>query len=345
MRPRADGQRQGQIKEPEATSAPLRMMSFGSVGGPAIREGSGRAGNGCGKADTLTTGMKSGSVLTRADGGVRAQESSVKSAAARLIPDTPGGLHGRIGKGLTMRFGNWRGVPLALSLAAMLGWGLATSVRADGWHLQYTIPREVPAYDYSTGGEYYAPPVPYGHYAKNDAGKAMGYVSGCFMDLWDKTVGLFHHCGDGCGLCHGCGHGSGGKPGGLGTIAAASGAAAAAGSWWKRLRLLRRAGAVPSWRWRSRRGLRGEFRDRGAGWGLPHRFGAGSEEAFSPLPCLDRDGGQPGSTGHRLPFRPLSNRIAAIRAARSGPSFALGPPPMPVLRRIGLRRLRRSRNW
>jgi hypothetical protein len=118
-----------------------------------------------------------------------------------------------------MRFGNWRGVLLALSLAAMLGWGLATSVRADGWHLQYTIPREVPAYDYTTGGEYYAPPVPYGHYAKDypgEAAKAMGYVTsyagqlhGCLKDLWDKTVGLFHKCGDGCGLCHGCGHGSG----------------------------------------------------------------------------------------------------------------------------------------
>jgi hypothetical protein len=118
-----------------------------------------------------------------------------------------------------MRFGNWRGVPRALSLAAMLGWGLGTSVRADGWHLQYTIPREVPAYDYTTGGEYYAPPVPYGHYAKDYAGeaaKAAGYVTGyagqlhgCLKDLWDKTVGLFHKCGDGCGLCHGCGHGSG----------------------------------------------------------------------------------------------------------------------------------------
>src|SRR5271157_4932154 len=135
---------------------------------------------------------------------------------ARLIPDTPGGLHGRIGKGLTMRFGNWRGVPLALSLAAMIGLGLATSVRADGWRLQYTIPREVPAYDYTTGGEYYAPPVPYGHYAKDDAGKAVGYVAGyagqlhgCLKDLWDKTVGLFHHSGDGCGLGDGCGHGWG----------------------------------------------------------------------------------------------------------------------------------------
>ncbi|MGZ3396357.1 MAG: hypothetical protein ACXVB2_19705 [Isosphaeraceae bacterium] len=118
-----------------------------------------------------------------------------------------------------MRFGNWRGVPLALSLAAMLGLGLATSVRADGWRTQCTIPREVPAYDYTTGGEYYAPPVPYGHYAKDYAGeaaKAAGYVTGyagqlhgCLKDLWDQTAGLFHKCGDGCGLCQGCGHGSG----------------------------------------------------------------------------------------------------------------------------------------
>ena len=111
-----------------------------------------------------------------------------------------------------MRFGKWRGVPLALTLATMLGWGLATSVRADGWNLQCTIPREVPAYDFSTGGEFYAPPVPYGHYAKDPAGeaaKAVGGVHGCLKDLWDKSVGLFHTSGDGCGhgLCGGCGLG------------------------------------------------------------------------------------------------------------------------------------------
>ena len=200
-----------------------------------------------------------------------------------------------------MRFGNWRGVPLALSLAAMLGWGLATSVRADGWHLQYTIPREVPAYDYTTGGEYYAPPVPYGHYAKDypgEAAKAMGCVTGyagqlhgCLKDLWDKTVGLFHKCGDGCGL-------------------------------------------------------RREFRARGAGWSLLERFGAGSEEAFCSLPCLDRGGNQPGSTGwagHRFALCPVVLRRSGLHDR--GPSFASGPPPMPVLRRIRLWRLRRSRNW
>jgi len=118
-----------------------------------------------------------------------------------------------------MRFGNWRCVPLALTLAALLGWGLAFSVRADGWHLHDTIPREVPAYDYTTGGEYFAPPIPYGHYAKDypaDAAKAVGHVTGyagqlhgSLKDLWDKTVGLFHGSGDGCGLGHGWGHGQG----------------------------------------------------------------------------------------------------------------------------------------
>ena len=160
-------------------------------------------------SEKLATVMKAGSILTRADGVVGAQESPVTSAARSLDSGHFRRLHGRIGKGLTMRFGKWRGAPLALTLAAMLGCGLATSVRADGWHLQYTIPREVPAYDYTTGGEYYAPPVPYGHYAKDDVGKAAGLIQGCFKDLWDKSVGLFHHSGDGCGLGHGCGQSSG----------------------------------------------------------------------------------------------------------------------------------------
>ena len=117
-----------------------------------------------------------------------------------------------------MRFGNWRVVSLALSVAAVLGLELAASARADGWRFQFTIPREVPAYNYSTGGEFYAPPVPYGHYAKDDLGKAVAHASGssgqlhgCLKDLWDKTVGLFHHSGDGCddGTGEGCGLGHG----------------------------------------------------------------------------------------------------------------------------------------
>ena len=107
------------------------------------------------KAEIGDEAVRSGSLLARADGDVRAQESPGTSAVRSLDSGHFRRLHGRIGKGLTMRFGKWRGVPLALTLAAMLGWGLATSARADGWHLQYTIPREVPAYDFTTGGQYY----------------------------------------------------------------------------------------------------------------------------------------------------------------------------------------------
>ena len=119
-----------------------------------------------------------------------------------------------------MRFGKWRGVPLALALASLLGMA-ATSVRADGWRLRYTIPREVPAYNYSTGGPYYAPPVPYGHYAKDyygDATKALGGLYGGASTLFGSLGGHCNNCGslfgcngndcgqdDGCGLGHGCG--------------------------------------------------------------------------------------------------------------------------------------------
>ena len=65
MRPRADGQRQGQIKEPEATSAPLRMMNLEALAAQRSVRVQGAEGNGFGKADALTTGMRSGSVLTR----------------------------------------------------------------------------------------------------------------------------------------------------------------------------------------------------------------------------------------------------------------------------------------
>ena len=71
-----------------------------------------------------------------------------------------------------MRFGKWRGASLAFAVAAVFGLGLASTVRADGWHIHPTLPGEVPAYDYTTGGEYFAPPVPYGHYAKDYVGGA-----------------------------------------------------------------------------------------------------------------------------------------------------------------------------
>ena len=50
-------------------------------------------------------------------------------------------------------------MPLTLALATTLGLGLvmASSARADGMLFQHTIPREVDAYDFTTGGPYMAP--------------------------------------------------------------------------------------------------------------------------------------------------------------------------------------------
>jgi hypothetical protein len=106
-----------------------------------------------------------------------------------------------------MRFEKWRGMSQVLTLAAALGLGLAlaSSVRADGYHLHYTIPRSVDAYDFTTGGPYMAPPIPYGHYAKD----YLGSIQKC---LGCATCGLHGMLGcNGCGhgLCNGagCGHG------------------------------------------------------------------------------------------------------------------------------------------
>jgi hypothetical protein len=113
-----------------------------------------------------------------------------------------------------MLFGKWRGMPVALALATTLGLGLGLTslARADGLLLQHTIPREVDAYDFTTGGPFMAPPVPYGHYAKDyvaDAHKAAGCIT-C------RLHGLFGGPGAGHGLLHkggnddgGFGHGGG----------------------------------------------------------------------------------------------------------------------------------------
>jgi hypothetical protein len=129
-----------------------------------------------------------------------------------------------------MRFGKSPGLPLALLPAAVLSLGLgwASSARADGFFPPYTIPRVVDAYDYTTGRTYMAPPVPYGHYAKDyvaDLDKHLGCVS-CRLHslagLGGPGHGLFHHgqgdgncadgnCGNGCGAGHGLfHHGKGG---------------------------------------------------------------------------------------------------------------------------------------
>ena len=255
-----------------------------------------------------------------------------------------------------MRFGNWRGAPLALTLAAMLGMGLATSVRADGWHLSYTIPREVPAYDFTTGGEYYAPPVPYGHYVKDKVGIAMaigcasgyaGQLHGCLNDLWDSTVGLFHCCGNGCGHGTGCGHGSGcGNGSGAGCGLGHHGDGLCAGGngcgFCSGLGLFHHGDNGFGVGCGTGRGSRGH----GAGWRFHFGIRAGSQKALCPLSCIDSRHEQPGSTcrsdDHRAE-RPVPLRQSRVQDR--GSPFAPWQPPLPILRRHRMSRLQRSWEW
>ncbi len=107
-----------------------------------------------------------------------------------------------------MRFGNWRGMTLALGLACAVVFaaGDFTPARAQDFH---TIPRLVPAVDVNTGGPYYAPPIPYGHYVgKNHGAKLHGLLGG----LGHGAKGCGACGGKGCGLCGGSGllgHGGG----------------------------------------------------------------------------------------------------------------------------------------
>jgi hypothetical protein len=124
-----------------------------------------------------------------------------------------------------MRFRTLRAWSLALSLAALgLGLATATQARAD-WPI-HTIPRLAPAYNFTTGGEFMAPPVPYGHYAKDYVGEAQKCMAGMQAHL-AGLCGHFkgHHgtgdgCeGPGCGGAFGHNGGSGcGDPGCFGGI-------------------------------------------------------------------------------------------------------------------------------
>jgi hypothetical protein len=107
-----------------------------------------------------------------------------------------------------MHFGNWRGMPLAFAVATTLGLGLVHSARADGFLPPHVLPGWVPAYDYTTGQQYQAPPIPYGHYAKNyltdgALGRHLGCLSCSIHGLMGGGLGCLHH-GDGDGSGHGC---------------------------------------------------------------------------------------------------------------------------------------------
>jgi hypothetical protein len=116
-----------------------------------------------------------------------------------------------------MRFGHWRGLTLAMVLVTASATARVAS--ADGFG--HTIPPEVLAVDLNTGMPYYAPPIPWGHYAKDGlfdhfggshcgiCGLLRGHGAGLC-----GGHGLFNRCGKGgCGdpKCKdpGCGHGLG----------------------------------------------------------------------------------------------------------------------------------------
>lgn len=104
-----------------------------------------------------------------------------------------------------MRSGQWRGVTLALGLACALALAAVGTnpARAGDFH---TIPRLVPAVDVNTGGPYYAPPIPYGHYAgKNLLGRCSAKVGGLLHGGLGGLAGLGHGLGKGCGPCGACG--------------------------------------------------------------------------------------------------------------------------------------------
>ena len=112
-----------------------------------------------------------------------------------------------------MRFGKQREAVFILCAAVGLGLSLSESARADGYHLRPTLPGEVPAIDLNTGGEYFAPPIPYGHYAKDPVGqmaKGVGHVKGSLLGLGSHFGGKLHGHGHGHGHGGDCGNGDGG---------------------------------------------------------------------------------------------------------------------------------------
>lgn len=104
-----------------------------------------------------------------------------------------------------MRFGYWKATICVL----VLGGALGSSARANDPFAQYrAIPRTAQAIDLRTGQPMYAPPVPYGHYAKDPLGHVAG-AAGLVHGLFGKVKGLHGLCGlckgNGCNTCGGTG--------------------------------------------------------------------------------------------------------------------------------------------
>jgi hypothetical protein len=130
-----------------------------------------------------------------------------------------------------MRIGNRRGLVAAFALvaAACVGAGEAKADWGikDAFDWMHTIPRVTYAKDYRTGGIYYAPPIPYGHYAKDPIGHVYNTASGAVHGAAGHVTGAVHQVagklcgacgGKGCGTCGGTGllghgHGGGGDAG------------------------------------------------------------------------------------------------------------------------------------
>jgi hypothetical protein len=128
-----------------------------------------------------------------------------------------------------MRSGKWRGMPLAVAVAITLGLGLglASSARADGFLCPHVLPGVVPAYDFTTGQQYQALPIPYGHYAKDYVAEAHK----CLAHLTSPLHAAAGHICSICGKCHDClgglcngKHGMGGDCAGAGCAGPGCGA-------------------------------------------------------------------------------------------------------------------------
>lgn len=112
-----------------------------------------------------------------------------------------------------------------MALAAAISMSLVVSVKATEKH--FVIPETVPAIDLNTGGPYYAPPVPGGHYTKDTLGAISNKLHGGLAHLKGAAMSLCSNCG-GSGQCHGCGQGA--ATGGLGACGHCGGSGYVAGN-------------------------------------------------------------------------------------------------------------------
>ena len=110
------------------------------------------------------------------------------------------------------------GLSRLTALAAVIAIGFGLTVQAGEKH--HIIPETVDAIDLNTGGPYYAPPVPGGHYTKDTLGHIAGKVAGLKGLAGHAISNLCSNCG-GTGQCAGCGAAN--NTGGMGTCGSCGG--------------------------------------------------------------------------------------------------------------------------